>query len=195
MQNGNRYYIGTDHLGSPRAISDENGNIIKSTTYDSYGNVISDSNPEFSIPFGFAGGLQDSDTRLIRFGFRDYDPALGRWTTRDPIGLNGGLNVYGYVLGNPVMYVDLYGLEVADVTIHPTSEKYIGNDGKERQNYEICIVCRNGDEIHIPDHGGGVYEADALGLNNEIDYDSPSDSLEEFRESWTDDDLNRNYCP
>ncbi|MBQ0775872.1 MAG: RHS domain-containing protein [Gammaproteobacteria bacterium] len=110
MQNGNRYYIATDHLGSPRAISDESGNIVKAIAYDSYGNVTSDSNPAFTIPFGFAGGLQDMDTRLIRFGFRDYDPQTGRWTARDPIGLSGGVNVYGYVLGNPLMRVDISGL-------------------------------------------------------------------------------------
>ncbi|MBQ0752639.1 MAG: thrombospondin type 3 repeat-containing protein [Gammaproteobacteria bacterium] len=116
-QSGNRYYIATDHLGSPRAISDEGGNIIKTITYDSYGNVISDSNPAFTIPFGYAGGLKDSDTGLIRFGFRDYDPAIGRWTARDPIGLKGGLNVYGYVLGNPINAVDVNGLETTVVTV------------------------------------------------------------------------------
>ncbi|MCC1496314.1 RHS repeat-associated core domain-containing protein [Alcanivorax sp. 1008] len=112
-QNDNRYYIATDHLGSPSAISDASGNIVKAVSYDSYGNTLSDSNPAFTIPFGFAGGLQDSDTGLIRFGFRDYDPSVRRWTARDPIGLNGGLNVYGYVVGDPVNLVDPEGLEPA----------------------------------------------------------------------------------
>src|SRR5690606_10237056 len=110
-QNGNRYYIASDHLGSPRAISDASGNIVKAVSYDSYGNVLSDSNPGFAIPFGFAGGLQDSDTGLIRFGFRDYDPSVGRWTARDPIGLSGGSNVYVYVAANPVSLLDLTGLD------------------------------------------------------------------------------------
>src|SRR5690606_13088843 len=194
-QNGNRYYIASDHLGSARAISDASGNILKAVSYDSYGNVLSDTNPGFAIPFGFAGGLLDGDTGLIRFGFRDYDPSIGRWTARDPIGLNGGWNTYGYVLGNPLVYIDPDGLDVVDVTIHPTSDIYIGNDGQDRQNYEICIVCDNGDEIHIPDPGGGSYMDDGLGLNNDSDYDSPEDSLREFLEGWTDEQLNRNYCP
>jgi RHS repeat-associated protein len=127
MQNGNRYYIATDHLGSPRAISDENGSIIKAITYDSYGNVISDSNPEFSIPFGFAGGLKDSDTRLIRFGFRDYDPQTGRWTARDPIGFSGGdSNLYGYVFSDPIQYVDPLGLETWHV---PDGTHTVGREG------------------------------------------------------------------
>ena len=110
-QGGQRYYIQTDHLGSPRVISNATGTIIKTISYDSYGYVISDSNPDFSIPFGFAGGLYDADTNLIRFGYRDYDPETGRWTARDPIGFAGGdTNLYGYVLGDPVNFIDSNGL-------------------------------------------------------------------------------------
>ncbi len=110
-QNNQRYYIVTDHLGTPRAITDNNGTMVKKVEYDSFGNVISDSNPSISIPFGFAGGLQDNDTKLVRFGFRDYDPETGRWTARDPIGFAGGdSNLYGYVFSDPVNWVDLSGL-------------------------------------------------------------------------------------
>ena len=110
-QAGQRYYIQTDHLGSPRVISSATGTVIKTLSYDSYGNVIADSNPEFAIPFGFAGGLYDADTKLIRFGYRDYDPETGRWTARDPIGFAGGdTNLYGYVLGDPINFIDGNGL-------------------------------------------------------------------------------------
>ena len=114
-QSGQRYYIQTDHLGSPRVISSATGTVIKTLSYDSYGNVISDSNPDFSIPFGFAGGLYDADTQLIRFGYRDYDPETGRWTARDPIGFAGGdTNLYGYVLGDPINFIDSNGLAGMD---------------------------------------------------------------------------------
>ncbi|WP_049722417.1 RHS repeat domain-containing protein [Gilvimarinus polysaccharolyticus] len=110
-QGGQRYFIQTDHLGSPRVITNASGAVVKSIRYDSYGVVIEDSNPTFSIPFGFAGGLYDADTGLVRFGFRDYDPVIGRWTARDPIGFGGGdTNLYGYVLGSPVNWVDPNGL-------------------------------------------------------------------------------------
>jgi len=63
------------------------------------------------VPFGFAGGLYDADTKLARFGFHDYDADVGRWTAKDPIGFAGGdTDLMGYVLGNPVNYVDILGL-------------------------------------------------------------------------------------
>uniref|UniRef100_UPI003D0C091B RHS repeat domain-containing protein n=1 Tax=Sulfurimonas sp. TaxID=2022749 RepID=UPI003D0C091B len=66
----------------------------------------------FKIPFGFAGGLQDQDTQLVHFGYREYDPYTGKWTTKDPIDFNGGdSNLYGYVLQDPVNLVDPKGLK------------------------------------------------------------------------------------
>ena len=70
--------------------------------------MLFDSNPGFQ-PFGFAGELYDPDTGLVRFGARDYDPYCGRWTAKDPIGFNGGLNLYGYNLNDPVNFIDPLG--------------------------------------------------------------------------------------
>lgn len=77
-----------------------------------------DSNPGFQ-PFGFAGGLYDRDTKLVRFGARDYDPEVGRWTAKDPIGFGGGhANVYGYVRNDPVNDIDPSGeLSPASIAI------------------------------------------------------------------------------
>ena len=62
------------------------------------------------MPFGFAGGLYDKETKLVHFGFRDYDPYTGKWTAKDPIGFAGGdSNLYGYVLNDPVNLVDSRG--------------------------------------------------------------------------------------
>ncbi len=77
-----------------------------------------DTNPAFTVPFGFAGGLYDRDTGLFRFGFRDYDPETGRWTAKDPIGFAGGdTDLYGYCLNDPVNWVDLWGLTQSDINI------------------------------------------------------------------------------
>jgi len=78
---------------------------------DAFGNVVSDTNPALDPYIGFAGGLTDRDTGLIRFGFRDYLPDIGRWTARDPIGIAGGdLDLYAYCGQDPVNRKDPAGL-------------------------------------------------------------------------------------
>jgi len=91
--------------------------VVQEMRYDAFGNVIFDSNPGFQ-PFGFAGGIYDSDTRLVRFGARDYDAEMGRWTAKDPIRFDGGdTNLYGYVVGDPVNGVDPNGNTQTDIDI------------------------------------------------------------------------------
>jgi RHS repeat-associated protein len=80
--------------------------------------VLEDSNPGFQ-PFGFAGGLYDPDTKLVRFGARDYDANAGRWTTKDPLGFaSGESNVYSYVEGDPVNLIDPSGLDALTADPH-----------------------------------------------------------------------------
>jgi RHS repeat-associated protein len=105
--NSSTYYLSYNHQGSLRAVTDTNGQIIKSLTYSAYGEILSDTNPDINIPFGFAGGLYDKDTKLTRFGYRDYDSYTGKWTAKDPIRYNGGdTNLYNYVLNDPINYFD-----------------------------------------------------------------------------------------
>ena len=110
-KNGNTYRIFSDHLGSPRLVVNiSNGYVAQRMNYDAFGNVIFDSNPGFQ-PFRFAGGIYDPDTKLTRFGARDYDAQTGRWTAKDPIGFAGGqANLYGYVLNDPINSIDIFGL-------------------------------------------------------------------------------------
>ncbi len=68
-----------------------------------------DTNPGFQ-PFGFTGGLYDRDSRLTRFGARDYEAETGRWTAKDPIRFEGqDPNLYGYVRDDPVNFLDPLG--------------------------------------------------------------------------------------
>ena len=111
LKGGVTYRIISDPLGSPvEVINTATGAVVEQISYDTWGTITSDTNPSFQ-PFGFAGGLYDPDTGLVHFGARDYDPVIGRWTTRDPLGLAGGdTNLYGYVLQDPVNGFDPYGL-------------------------------------------------------------------------------------
>ena len=111
VRGGITYRILTDHVGSPRlVVRTDSGEVVQRMDFDEWGRVLRDTQPGFQ-PFGFAGGLWDADTGLLRFGARDYDPELGRWTCKDPIGFAGGLSsLYSYVGSDPVNWVDPCGL-------------------------------------------------------------------------------------
>jgi RHS repeat-associated protein len=105
------YYVGTDQVGTPKVVSNALGSVVKTVEYDSYGVLINDSNSAFDFPIGFAGGINDPTSGLVRFGARDYDPRIGRWTAKDPmLFISGELNLYTYVLNNPVSLADSSGM-------------------------------------------------------------------------------------
>jgi len=77
--------------------------------YDKFGRVTLDTSPGFQ-PFGFAGGLYDRDTGLVRFGARDYDAATGRWATKDPLEADAGTaNLFQYAFEDPINQFDPQG--------------------------------------------------------------------------------------
>ena len=111
VKGGATYRLITDQLGSVRlVVNTSTGAVAQRIEYDEFGVVTNDTNPGFQ-PFGFAGGLYDPDTKLTRFGARDYDAETGRWTSKDPIGFDGyDVNIYGYALSDPVNINDYNGM-------------------------------------------------------------------------------------
>jgi RHS repeat-associated protein len=116
LRGGTTYRIISDQRGSVRLVAHATtGDIVQRIDYDAFGRVTQDTNPGFQ-PFGFAGGLYDPDTGLVRFGARDYDARTGRWTSKDPLLFAGGdTNLYAYVQNDPVNWLDPTGTQSGEV--------------------------------------------------------------------------------
>jgi RHS repeat-associated protein len=109
------YYIYPDHLNTPRAIADSTNKTVWRWKDPAFGNGQPDQDPDkdgkaFVYNLRFPGQYYDQSTGLHYNWFRDYDPVTGRYLKSDPIGLQGGLNTYSYVNGNPVNFIDPLGL-------------------------------------------------------------------------------------
>ncbi|MBJ8439766.1 RHS repeat protein [Acinetobacter junii] len=100
--------VHTDHLGTPRAISNSQNEVLWRWEGDQFGDVQPTGN--LTLPIRHAGQYYDKEVNLFYNYFRDYDPITGRYVESDPIGLDGGLNTYGYVGGNALHLSDSSGL-------------------------------------------------------------------------------------
>jgi RHS repeat-associated protein len=144
------FRILSDHLGSPRlVVNSSSGSVVEQIDYDEFGNVTNDTSPAF-VPFGFAGGMYDKDTGLVRFGARDFDASVGRWTSKDPIRFRGRqFNLYVYVGNDPVNRRDPRGraeqanpgcaLCIAAVTALAAACQW----GEEKIGYGLSAICQN----------------------------------------------------
>ncbi|GCE12153.1 RHS repeat-associated core domain-containing protein [Tengunoibacter tsumagoiensis] len=103
-----------DGLGSVVGMTNSAGQEVNADPYDPYDNIVSQQEQSgLNNPWKYAGGYYDSSTGLTKFGIRYYDPTVGRWTQRTPVGgslqetLKG--NPYVYAGNTPVNEVDLTG--------------------------------------------------------------------------------------
>ena len=114
VRGGATYRVIVDQLGSVRGIVDaSNGTVLQQTEYDAWGvpSVVSGAGIQF---LGYAGGLTDTSTGLVRFGVRDYEPGKGRWTARDPLFWESSVGAsYTYADDQPVNLRDVTGLSVS----------------------------------------------------------------------------------
>ena len=108
------YFIHTDQLNTPRLITNGTGAPVWQWDSDPFGkepaNEQPAGQPAFTSNLRFPGQQFDRESNLHYNYFRDYDPAVGRYIQSDPIGLNGGINTFGYVHGDPLIFSDPNGL-------------------------------------------------------------------------------------
>jgi RHS repeat-associated protein len=111
IRNNKTYYYHADALGSIIRMTDQNANTAQTIRYDTFGNIKSISNPLLIQPYTYTGREFDIESGFYYMRNRYYDPKTGRFTTKDPIGFNGGdVNLFRYVGNNPVNDTDPYGL-------------------------------------------------------------------------------------
>ncbi len=114
-QNGQTYAVHTDHLGTPRVITDSSYVEVWRWDSDPFGTTAANEDPggggsTFAYNLRFPGQYYDAETGLHYNYFRDYAPSTGRYIESDLIGLLGGMNLYAYVNSNPILGVDPMGL-------------------------------------------------------------------------------------
>ena len=110
VRNGVLYYVHTDHLGRPEVVTNSSRSVVWSSENNAFGN-----NPGIDLigglHIGFPGQYYDVESGMYYNYFRTYDSSTGRYLESDAVGLQGGLNTYGYVNGNPLSGIDPLGLD------------------------------------------------------------------------------------
>ena len=149
-------YLHPDHLGTVRAITDASQTVIWRWDSAPFGDTLPDEDPDgdgqaLTFNLRFPGQFFDAETGLHYNYFRDYDPATGRYVQSDPIGLDGGINTYAYVSGNPLLYFDEKGLfgtkptppdEQAENQASACFTALAGRvAGGSCPSYSDCLVC------------------------------------------------------
>jgi RHS repeat-associated protein len=149
------YFVHNDHLTRAEAITDKDQNTVWRANNYAFDRSVS-VNQIGDYNLGFPGQYYDEETGLYYNYFRDYDPSTGRYIQSDPLGLAAGVNTYGYVKGNPIKYIDFWGL-AAKICYRPldawgVNNVVIGAPGSmaDRDNNIVGhqhIIFDNGDNI------------------------------------------------
>lgn len=152
-----------DHLGTPRLFVGPDGKVVKEVVRSSFGKIVYDSLPCLYVPIGFCGGLEDRDTRLIRFTWRDYDPRIGRFMSLDPANdTRGDGDLYDYCVDDPINRHDVSGL-AWDESKHPRDA-----DGQFTNSWgSIPSYSTEVQGFRAPVYQG-VYRGDAMNAREEL---------------------------
>ncbi len=144
------HYYHCDQVGLPRELTDPAGGLAWQATYRAWGRLSSEQVATAMSPLRYQGQYFDTETGLHYSLSRYYDPDCGRFISRDPIGLMGGLNTYRYG-PNPVFWIDPTGLTGTYIMSGGPTENYIGKGPKDRSQTsrrERIKVCPNPVVVH-----------------------------------------------
>jgi len=166
---GQHYYYHTDMLGSITAVTDSTEAVVQSYEYDAYGNITAELDAAFISPYTYTGRERDKESNLYYYRARYYDASRGSFIEEDPIGLLGGINMYGYVVGNPVNFIDPFGLEAR----WEQTGGQEGTGGSAEVTY-TCI-CDNGDQVATVTRDGYGDDAGWLDLRTRQELDRDYD--------------------
>lgn len=110
---GTARYYATDHLGSTRSAWNASKVAVGAYEFDPYGVEFAHNGTAIaSLAGAYTGKPWDATAQLFHFPYREYSPDVARWTTRDPLGMVDGPNVYAYVMNRPISAVDLDGRDL-----------------------------------------------------------------------------------
>jgi RHS repeat-associated protein len=138
------YYAHNNYMNMPRLFTDEYKNIVWSGDFTPFGELYNE-NGSVNNLIRFAGQYENIESGYFYNYHRDYDAGLGRYLQSDPIGLNGGINTYAYVGGNPINFVDPLGLDLLIIRAYAPNANssyghtwitHIGSNG-EQTNYGL----------------------------------------------------------
>ncbi len=175
LTNTGTLYVYTDHLNTPRVLTDTANKIVWRWDADAYGVGHADEDPDgngikVNYSLRFPGQHYDSESGLHYNHHRYYSPNLGRYMSADPIGLAGGMNLFGYARQNPLSYIDPLGL-AGTLVINSNGE----GDGSSGYDLAVGLIGRGvGNENWADIEQGEVLlnQAIAAGLPAAIEYQS-----------------------
>ncbi|WP_221795150.1 RHS repeat-associated core domain-containing protein [Oceanobacter mangrovi] len=199
IENGQIYYIHSDHLATPQIATDESGAIVWQLQQRAFGEDVADEDPDedgqqVTLNLRFPGQYYDAESGLSYNWHRYYDPSLGRYIQSDPIGLMGGINTYGYAYQNPLIYTDPLGLDVYlcsqpafGISWNPLDHQWIKTDSVEAGMGPAKSSCGDagnqsgdlpGDPVQVCDHRQRDKTNSSCELVSDVDENKVNEQLE-----------------
>ena len=131
------FFPAYDAHGNVTGLIDTSGNLVAAYEYDPFGKLIRYAGTRStSMSLLYGTKYLDMETGLIYYGYRYYDPRQGRFINRDPIGEEGGINLYGFVGNSPVNAIDYLGLSCGSRPTRPYIGIFARRDGDEKDRYD-----------------------------------------------------------